>query len=275
MFSNCDIKKLEEVMSDFNYITGVSITPFYADGKPITVKSTVMGDYCNFINSKESGRYACGKSNNLLLKKCRESKKAERHICASGLLDIAIPLIHRDETIGFLMMGQMRINDKLPENIFFSHKDRKKIEEYYYKIPIFDEKMIESVINMGSIITKYILFENIIKASPHKSADIIADYIEDNLSEHLTVQKIAQNTHISVSGIYKSMKQCYGKTLGEYILDLRLARAESMLKEDNMSIEKIAETVGFTDSAYFSRCFKKSRGISPMKYKKLSKNSED
>ena len=273
MISNYDIPKLEQMQRDFNYVTGVSITPYDADGNPITTACTAMGDYCTFVNLTEEGRYSCGKSNRALIKKCRESKKTERHICASGLCDIAIPLIHRDEIIGFLMIGQIRTNRELPASLIHSSKDRKKIEELYYSIPLFDERMIESVINIGSIMTKYIIFENIIKATPRQSANLIADYIEEHLSERLTVESISQNTHISVSGIYKIMKQRYGKTLGEYILDLRLNRAEMLLKEENMSIEKIAETVGFSDTAYFSRCFKKALGVSPMKYKKLEKNT--
>ena len=275
MLSNCDIKKLEQMQRDFNYVTGVSITPYYADGNPITTAYTVMGSYCTFVQSLECGRTFCEKSNNALIRKCRESMKTERHICAWGLCDIAIPLIHRDEIIGYLMIGQIRTSDRLPKSVRLSTDERKKIEEYYYKIPLFDERMIESVINIGSIMTKYIIFENIIKAGPRKSSSIIADYVEEHLSEPLSVKSISQHTHISVSGIYKSMKQTFGKTLGEYILELRLSRAEALLKDDNISIEKIAESVGFSDPAYFSRLFKKSRGLSPMKFKKALKNSEN
>lgn len=271
MLSNCDIKKLEQMQQDFNYVTGVSITPYYADGNPITTTYTAMGDYCSFVNLTETGRVFCEKSNKSLIKKCRESKKIERHICAWGLCDIAIPLIHRDEIIGYLMIGQIRTSDKLPKITHLSTQDQKKIEEYYHKIPLFNERMIESVINIGSIITKYIIFENIIKADHRKTSSIIADYIEEHLSESLSVKTISENTHISASGIYKSMHNTYGKTLGKYILTLRLARAETLLKEENTSIEKIAELVGFSDPAYFSRCFKKSRGVSPMKFRKLSR----
>ena len=268
MFSNCDIGKLEKLLCDFNYVTGVSITLFDAEGKPITANATVMGDYCKFVSSHGTGKASCGKSNNILIKRCRESKIPERHICSKGLLDIAIPLIHRDEMIAVLMIGQIRIDNDLPIGVRALHKDREKLEEYYYKIPLFDEKMIESVVNMASVMTKYIIFENIITASPRNSASVIADYVEEHITEPMTVKDISHNTHISVSGIYKSMKQSYGKTLGEYILDIRLSRAEALLREENMSIEKVAETVGFSDSAYFSRCFKKRHGVSPMKYKK-------
>ena len=271
MISNYNIPKLEELVRDFNYITGVSITPFDAEGNPITTTWTATGGYCNFISLTKVGRCSCERSNKALMKKCRESKKTERHICASGLCDIAIPLIHREEIVGYLMIGQIRISDQFPDYAPISSQEREKIREYYYKIPLFDEKMIKSVINMGSIMTKYIIFENIIKGYPKKSATVIADYIEEHINERMTVESISRNTHISVSGIYKIMREAYGKTLGKYILDLRISSAELLLKEEDMSIEKVAEAVGFTDSAYFSRLFKKSRGISPMKYRKQIK----
>ena len=90
MISNYNIPKLEELVRDFNYITGVSITPFDAEGNPITTTWTATGDYCNFISLTKVGRCSCERSNKALMKKCRESKKTERHICASGLCDIAI-----------------------------------------------------------------------------------------------------------------------------------------------------------------------------------------
>jgi len=73
---------------------------------------------------------------------------------------------------------------------------------------------------------------------------------------------------MSPSGIYKSIREGFGCTLGEYIRSTRIKRSLELLADDSLSIEKVAESVGFTDPAYYSRSFKAVYGISPMKYRK-------
>ncbi len=54
----------------------------------------------------------------------------------------------------------------------------------------------------------------------------------------------------------------------QYILNLRLQKAEKLLQESNTSIVKISEMCGFQDSFYFSKCFKHRYGLSPLNYRK-------
>ena len=118
------------------------------------------------------------------------------------------------------------------------------------------------------MLTKYIMFENMVKSQQKPSAVAIADYVESHFCEKLTVDTVARDMHMSVSGIYKCMHQSYGCTLSEYITEKRIEKAVNLLEEGELSIEAVAEAVGFTDAAYFSRRFKKLRGISPLKYRK-------
>ena len=135
--------------------------------------------------------------------------------------------------------------------------------------------MIESIINIATMLTKYIMFENLVKSNPKQSAAVVADYIDAHLTEKLSVDLISKGTHISVSGIYKCMKNSYNCTLGEYICIRRIERSLSILDDSDISIEKIAETVGFSDAAYYSRCFKKIYGVSPLKYRKTQNRRLD
>ena len=268
MLHTYDIKKLEDAVYDFNRATGISITLYDTDGRRITFRGSEVCRYCSLVSSTEKGKHACSKSNSALIKKCRETGQVVRHICGAGLLDIAIPLLHRNETVGILMIGQIRKNEEPCDAVYAFPIDKESIDECYRSLPLYNEEMIESVINIATMLTKYIMFENMVRSKPKQSASAIADYIEEHLCERMTVESVARGTHMSPSGIYKSLREGFDCTLGEYIRSLRINRSLELLSDDSLSIEQVAESVGFTDPAYYSRTFKAVYGISPMKYRK-------
>ncbi len=263
-----DIKKLEDAVYDFNRVTGISITLYDIEGNRITLRGSGNSRYCSMIGGTKEGARACLRSNRELISKCRELKSIVCHICGAGLLDIAIPLLNRNEIVGILMIGQIRKNKELDKGISAFPISRERMEECYKSLPLYDEDMIESVINIATMLTKYIMLENMVKSQPRQSATAIADYVEAHLTDRLTVDSVSRGTHISPSGIYKAVKSSFGCTLGEYIRTLRIERSLEFLADDSLSIEKVAESVGFSDPAYYSRSFKRIYGISPLKYRK-------
>jgi AraC-like DNA-binding protein len=263
-----DLEKLECAMYDFNRATNVSITLFDTDMHPITHRGIGSGRYCALIATTDGGRHNCNRSNRKLLDECRKKKALVRHICGAGLLDIAIPLLHRDNVMGFLMLGQIRMNEKLPETALSLSADRRILEEYYASLPIYTDDTVKSVINVASMLTRYIMLENIVKPMKKDSASLIADFVEKNLSTRLSAQTVASSLGLSVSGVYKAMHGAFGTTLGEYVKERRIARAVALLDEGELSVEEVSYAVGFSDAAYFSRCFKAKMGRSPIKYKK-------
>ena len=80
--------------------------------------------------------------------------------------------------------------------------------------------------------------------------------------------ELAERCLVSVSTLQRVFKNTYGKTISEYRNELRISKAKKLLITGSYSIEETAEMLGFYDSAYFSRCFKKAEGLSPKKYLK-------
>ena len=95
----------------------------------------------------------------------------------------------------------------------------------------------------------------------------IDEYIHQNLSNDLTVDKLCTLFGISRSKLYDISNKTYGKGISDYIRDLRIETAKKLLADTHLSIRKVAERVGFMDVNYFIRLFKKKEGITPNSYK--------
>ena len=56
-------------------------------------------------------------------------------------------------------------------------------------------------------------------------------------------------------------------TFVDYVQGIRMKKAKTLLKNTNMSVESIAEAVGYSNVEHFSRQFKKKYGLAPIQYR--------
>ena len=262
-----NLQKLEEALYDFYRVTGVSITFYSASFKALKQKATQPTRYCSMVGSAK-GSDSCFRSTNALLHLCEQRREPVRHICDAGLVDIAVPLLYAGSIMGYLMLGQIRREKAFPAVTFDPSLDRTVLESLYRELPCLDEEAIGAIMHIAVMLTKYILLENMIKPKTNSAAEAVSAFIEAHLPESLTVSRIARHVHLSPSGIYKAMHACYGCTVGAYVTARRIERSLAMLETGTASIEEIAAAVGFTSEAYYCRCFKREKGVSPLQYRR-------
>ncbi len=93
-------------------------------------------------------------------------------------------------------------------------------------------------------------------------------YFNEHYSEDISIDEYAQNNHVSVSWFIRNFKQCTGSTPMQYILSKRIYNAEVLLHDSSYNVTEIAQIVGYDNPLYFSRIFKKVKGLSPSEYRK-------
>lgn len=98
------------------------------------------------------------------------------------------------------------------------------------------------------------------------SAEIIS-FITSHYTEKITLNDISQATFYSAAYCENEFKKTTGKSIINYLIDIRVNAAKKLLAESSMSCARIATAVGFEDANYFSRIFKKRTGYSPLKYR--------
>ena len=96
----------------------------------------------------------------------------------------------------------------------------------------------------------------------------VARYLTEHFTEESTTAALAQMAHLSEGYFCNLFKEVTGKTAKEYVNGLRIKRAEEMLSATDMTVTEIAFCCGFSDANYFTRLFKKEKGIGPRAFRK-------
>lgn len=271
MFLNYEPEKIEELGRDFFIATSVELGVFDENFKRLNYKKLNNNKFCAKIQEKDDGRLACRCSDRDLLKKCRDENRAVMHICHAGLLDLALPIVYDKKIIAYLLLGQIRVEKSFPvlqKKALFSDEDILELQKLYDELSVFDKKRIESISNVAMMMVKYILFENMLTPKYDPAFDRALTFINENLENNLTISKISNAALIPKSSLYKMFHTHFGCTVNEYINSKRVESAEELLINGNLSIDEISEKFGFSTQQYFSKVFKKFKGVSPAQFRK-------
>ncbi len=96
------------------------------------------------------------------------------------------------------------------------------------------------------------------------------DSIERNLTGTISLQELARQVSVSPSHFCRQFRLLTGRTLSEYVNHQRINRAAALLAQGDVNVSEAAERVGIHDLNYFSRLFKRERGLSPTAYRAVA-----
>ncbi len=94
----------------------------------------------------------------------------------------------------------------------------------------------------------------------------IMNYIQENYLT-VTLEELTEQMHLSKPYLSKYIKEKSGKTFGEIVKSVRMKKARTLLKNTSMTVENIADSVGYQNVEHFNRLFKKKYGMTPVQYR--------
>lgn len=97
---------------------------------------------------------------------------------------------------------------------------------------------------------------------------ISMDYIDTNYPGDVSLDSLSKFCSVTNSYLSALFKKETGTTITDYINQIRIRKALSLLNTTNISIQDIALQCGYREASYFTRIFKKYQGISPKDYRK-------
>ena len=99
------------------------------------------------------------------------------------------------------------------------------------------------------------------------------DYLRANYKQEVTLEDLALTLNVTPQYLSKIFKEDTGATFKEYLTELRIEASKLLLSEQVMSIKDICYQVGYNDSSYFIRAFKKFEGITPKDFQRVNRSS--
>ncbi len=93
-------------------------------------------------------------------------------------------------------------------------------------------------------------------------------HLETNHQEAIDLDQLARIAHMSNRNFIRSFHAAMGSSPIAYVIQLRVNRGASLLRRTESSVTEIAFQVGFADSNYFARQFRKLLGVTPSQYRR-------
>ena len=117
----------------------------------------------------------------------------------------------------------------------------------------------------------FMYLHDMMKLDTEDLAEIIKKYLDESVEDDFNLDKLSEEVNYSKNYIINVFSKRYGVTPYKYFLERKIEVSKSYLTHTNVSIGDIAKILHYADQQYYSTVFKRSQGISPMKFRRLTR----
>lgn len=101
--------------------------------------------------------------------------------------------------------------------------------------------------------------------------DQLVNYLEENINQQLTIEKISRDNFTSSSKVQKAFRECANEGVIAFHQKMKIEKAKTLIRETSMNFTEISEMLGFSSVHYFSKKFKQLVKMSPTSYQNFVK----
>lgn len=159
------------------------------------------------------------------------------------------------------------IAKRMTDTVFFNDLLRHVVSNYY------SNRLEQAHYWLQAALYEFFSMEHIDKGIAHRADSnerniyLICDAISETCGEWPTLYSLAKEYGYSEAYLGRLFHRTTGLKFSEYIINVKIERAKSLLRSSEYSIANIAEQLGYCDSCFFTRQFKKKTGVSPSRYR--------
>lgn len=238
--------------------------------KPLIFFNIHDNPYCICIKSSVKAREHCVYCQQAVEKKAQNGDYVGN--CYAGVREFVYPVFMGEKQVGFLCVSGYKSDDYESYINKTARKYGLPLEKLNSAYSFLKDKMPEkqwvdtlispllSMLELG-LMRREDLCEN------EKFAEKIVNYIKKYHTENIKSEDICRQFSCSRSYLSHEFNSYTGKTIRQYLTELRIEDAKALLKYSKLNITEIAFSVGYSDSNYFSNLFKTITGMSPREYR--------
>lgn len=101
------------------------------------------------------------------------------------------------------------------------------------------------------------------------------NYLVDHLQDHFTLSLLANKVGMEKHTLARAFKKVYGKTIMNFLTDERMNKAMSLLKNSTMTLQRIAQKVGYKNHTHFTKAFKRKHNVTPSVFRYNAANGDE
>lgn len=102
-------------------------------------------------------------------------------------------------------------------------------------------------------------------------AEVVFAYIEAHYAEPISLADVAQAVGLSAGHLTTVVGHKTGRTVQRWITERRMAEARRLLVQTELTVEAVAARVGYRDPGYFIRAFRRSHGVTPLRWRRADR----
>jgi len=111
-------------------------------------------------------------------------------------------------------------------------------------------------------------YEAELRTRPFKQ---VLAFMDENIHRQIKVEELSKVSLMQTTYFIKKFKAAFGISPISYLNKLKIYRSMTLLLSTELSVERIAQSIGIIDNSYYSRMFKRLCSVSPVEYRKLFK----
>lgn len=262
----------QSLIDHFAALLELRVTFFSVDGRVLHRGQHMRNsDYCAMLQQELGTLKECLSMDTSKRTEAVAKRGIIDYRCHAGLREAIAPIFIHDKLSGFLMIGQFRLNDEVPDSIqhrCVSSDQRTRLCSAFQALPKIDSEKLENMLGLFKMLIDYICVRELAVLQGDRLRQDIDRYLEQHCTEDIRLPEMARKLGRSVSTISQFLRRNCKTCFKELLIERRLEKAEEHWRANpEATVGEAAFAAGFADPFYFSRVFRKRRGLPPGKYR--------
>lgn len=227
--------------------------------------------YCICIKSCESAHNHCIEKQAKILEKCKDGSFTG--VCYAGVKEYVYPFKHNQKVIGFICVsgyadeqGDERIRAVSKKYALSNAKLHTAYQTLKKQIPdkVAVDTLIEPLCAMLELL--HLKYDNVLTDDDGFIQGVL-HFLKQNYTQPIHLELLCKRFRCSPSHLSHTFNATMKTGIKQYINELRIKSAKTLLRDTQLDVAEIALSVGFSEPNYFTAIFKKHTGVSPSLYR--------
>ena len=168
------------------------------------------------------------------------------------------------------------------ENVFFTGTSpdyqwlfRQMIQELQLQRVNYEDLLNMNLRHIFLIINRYLQEGNDVGTDMLDEIERATHFFNEHYNQQIIIEDYAKERGMTANWFIQSFHKITKFTPMQYILNLRMTNAMNLIDNTNYNMTQIATAIGYDNSMYFSRVFKKHTGMTPTEYKRRNDDKKE